>query len=152
MYDAAREYRMKALFRFFATVAVALTMVPPYFGQQGSASEIHARINSVPTGANVKVDGADVGTTPLEIELPCCFHDVTISKRGFKPWTAMVRNNGHANVTAHLKRREISQAIHEGSISSMRPSDFRLMAAKSWIGSQPKIHRTNYPTPVARRI
>ena len=45
----------------------------------------------------------DVAFTPLEIELPCCFHDITISKRGFKPWTGRVRNNGHANVTAHLK-------------------------------------------------
>jgi hypothetical protein len=51
---------------------------------------------------------ADVGTTPLKIELPCCFRDLTISKRGFDPWTATVRNHGHANVTAHLKRREIS--------------------------------------------
>jgi len=62
--------------RFFATVAIALTIGPAFFGQQRSASELHARINSIPTGANVKVDGADVGTTPLEIELPCCFHDV----------------------------------------------------------------------------
>jgi hypothetical protein len=115
-------------------VAVALTIGPAFFGQQGQASEIHARINSIPTGANVKVDGADVGTTPLEIELPCCFHDVTISKPGFKPWTAMVRNNGHANVTAHLKRREISQAIHADSMSSMRRSDFCFMIAKSWNG------------------
>jgi len=111
-----REYRLKAPFRFFATVAIALTMGPAFFGQQRSVSNIHARISSIPTGANVKVDGADVGTTPLEIELPCCFHDVTISKRGFEPWTARVRNNGHANVTAHLKRREISQAIHADSM------------------------------------
>ena len=98
-----REYRMKALFRFFATMAIALTMGPAFFGQQRSTSEIHARIKSIPTGADIKVDGAYVGTTPLEIELTCCFHDITISKRGFKPWTGRVRNNGHANVTAHLK-------------------------------------------------
>ena len=101
--NSKREYPMKALFRFFATVAIALTMGPAFFGQQRSTSEIHARINSIPTGADIKVDGTYVGTTPLEIELPCCFHDITISKRGFKPWTDRVRNNGHANVTAHLK-------------------------------------------------
>jgi PEGA domain len=103
MSKSKREYRMKALFRFFSTVAIALTMGPAFFGQQGSTSKIHARITSIPTGADIKVDGAYVGTTPLEIELTCCFHDITISKRGFKPWTGMVRNNGHANVTAHLK-------------------------------------------------
>jgi PEGA domain-containing protein len=65
-----REYRMKPLFRFFPTVAIALTMGPAFFGQQRSANEIHARISSIPTGADVKVDGAYVGTTPLEIELP----------------------------------------------------------------------------------
>src|SRR5262245_33751150 len=26
--------------------------------------------------------------------LPCCFHDVTIGKRGRKPWAGRVRNNG----------------------------------------------------------
>lgn len=109
------KYRMKAVFRFFATVAIALATGLASFGQQRSASEIHSRINSVPTGANVEVDGADVGTTPLEIDLSCCFHDVTISKRGFKPWATRVRNNGHANVTAHLKRLEISHAIYPGS-------------------------------------
>jgi hypothetical protein len=79
-----REDRMKALFRFFATMAIALTMGPAFFGQQRSTSEIHARINSIPTGADIKVDGAYVGTTPLEIELTCCFHDITISKRGIQ--------------------------------------------------------------------
>jgi len=56
---------MKPLFCFFATMAIALTMGPAFFCQQRSTSEIHARINSIPTGADIKVDGAYIGTTPL---------------------------------------------------------------------------------------
>ena len=51
-----------------------------------SDGDIHARINSIPPGADIQVDGTYVGITPLEIDLPCCFHDVTISNRGRKPW------------------------------------------------------------------
>jgi hypothetical protein len=43
---------------------------------------------------DIQRDGAYVGTTPLVIDLPCCFHDVTISKPGLKQSTGRVRNNG----------------------------------------------------------
>jgi hypothetical protein len=67
-------------------------------------SDIHARISSTPAGADIEVDGVYVGTTPLDIDLTCCFHDVTISKPGLKPWTGRIRNNGHANINAHLRK------------------------------------------------
>ena len=63
-----------------------------------------AHINSVPTGADIEAHRAHVGTTPLEIALRC-WHDLTISKPGLKPWTGRVRDNGSANITAHLKAR-----------------------------------------------
>ena len=67
-------------------------------------SHIHAHISSTPPGADIQVDGAYVGTTPLDIDLTCCFHDVTISKPGLKPWTGKVRNNGHANINVQLRK------------------------------------------------
>ncbi len=67
-------------------------------------SHIHAHISSTPPGADIQVDGAYVGTTPLDIDLTCCFHDVTISKPGLKPWTGRVRNNGHANINVQLRK------------------------------------------------
>ena len=69
-----------------------------------STAEIHAHIKSTPAGADILVDGIYVGTTPLDIDLTCCFHDVTISKPGLKAWTGKVRNNGHANINVQLRK------------------------------------------------
>src|SRR5258708_1498113 len=60
---------------------------------------IHAHINSIPGGADIQVDGAYVGTTPSDIDLTCCWHDVTIIKPGRKPWTRRVRiTRGHVKI------------------------------------------------------
>jgi uncharacterized protein (TIGR03118 family) len=59
---------------------------------------------------DIQMDGASVGTTPLDIDLPCCFHNVTISKPGLKQWTGRVRNNVHANISAQFA--EMSEAFH----------------------------------------
>jgi hypothetical protein len=59
-----------------------------------SATDIHAHISSTPAGAYIQVDGKYVGATPADVDLTCCFHDVTISKPGRKPWTRRVRNTG----------------------------------------------------------
>jgi hypothetical protein len=73
-------------------------------GSPRSTTEIHAHIRSTPAGADILVDGAYVGTTPLDINLTCCFHDVTISKPGLKPWTGRVRNNDRANLNVQLRK------------------------------------------------
>ena len=71
-----------------------------------SGSDIHAHFSSTPSGADVQMDGAYVGTTPLDIDLPCCFHDVSISKPGLKPWSVSLRNNGNATIDADLRKSE----------------------------------------------
>ncbi|HET8922000.1 MAG TPA: TIGR03118 family protein [Candidatus Acidoferrum sp.] len=63
-----------------------------------------ASLSSSEPATDMQMDGAYVGTTPLDIDLPCCFHDVTISRPGLKPWTGRVRNNGHANISSQLQK------------------------------------------------
>jgi uncharacterized protein (TIGR03118 family) len=68
-----------------------------------SGTDIHAHISSTPAAADIHVDGEYVGAAPLNIDLTCCFHDVTISKPGLKPWTGRVRNTGtRVNIHADL--------------------------------------------------
>jgi len=44
-------------------------------------------INSLPAGANVKVDGAPVGVTPMEAQLARkSAHQIEINKTGYKPY------------------------------------------------------------------
>jgi hypothetical protein len=70
-----------------------------------SGTEIHAHIGSMPAAADIQMDGEYVGATPLDIDLTCCFHDVTISKPGLKPWTGRVRNTGtRVNIHADLQK------------------------------------------------
>jgi hypothetical protein len=68
-------------------------------------SDIHTHITSTPPSADIQVDGTHVGITPLDIDLPCCFHDVTISKPGRRPWTGRIRNNGYAEIHVQLPKR-----------------------------------------------
>jgi uncharacterized protein (TIGR03118 family) len=70
-----------------------------------SGTDMHTHISSTPAAADIQVDGEYVGATPLDIDLTCCFHDVTISKPGLKPWTGRVRNTGRqVNVHADLQK------------------------------------------------
>jgi len=70
-----------------------------------SGTDIHAHISSTPAAADIQVDGEYVGATPLDIDLTCCFHDVTISKPGLRPWTGRVRNTGRqVNIHADLQK------------------------------------------------
>ena len=75
-----------------------------------SGSDIHAHFSSTPSGADIRVDGAYMGNTSLDIDLPCCFHDVTISKPGLKPWTGTVRNNGNPAIDVDLRKRANNDA------------------------------------------
>jgi hypothetical protein len=86
-----------------------------------SRSEIHAHITSTPPGADIQVDGTYVGITPLDVDLPCCFHDVTISKPGRRPWTGRVRNNGHAEIHAQLPKARINCVHSEQSATELNP-------------------------------
>ena len=70
-----------------------------------TAADIHAHISSTPAGADIQVDGAFVGATPSDVDLTCCWHDVTIIKQGRKPWTRRVRFTGEdVKITAHLQK------------------------------------------------
>jgi hypothetical protein len=81
-----------------------------------STANIHARINSIPAGADIQVDGAYVGVTPSDIDLSCCWHDVTIIKPGRKPWTRRVRmTGGILKITAHLQKCARNSCLKSGT-------------------------------------
>jgi len=71
-----------------------------------STSKMHAHIRSTPAGADILVDNGYVGTTPLDIDLTCCWHDVTLIQAGRKPWTRRVRTAAGEDlkITAHLRK------------------------------------------------
>ena len=60
-------------------------------------------VASVPTGADIEVDGKFVGSTPSSITLPAGDHEIAIKKNGFAAWNRkMSVSAGRINVNAEL--------------------------------------------------
>lgn len=47
-------------------------------------------LDSVPSGAGVMLDGDDVGTTPLQLEVPPGLHTVELSVEGYEPFSQAI--------------------------------------------------------------
>jgi eukaryotic-like serine/threonine-protein kinase len=64
-----------------------------------------ADVVSTPDGAQVRIDGAGAGQTPLaNLSLRAGKHDVEIQKDGFEPWTGtLVVGRRKARIEAHLR-------------------------------------------------
>jgi hypothetical protein len=103
-YTAGSSHGSGGLFGYLVAVPMEHDVEQGSLESTRSTAEIHAHIKSTPAGADILVDGTYVGTAPLDIDLTCCFHDVTMSKPGLKPWTGRVRNNGHANINVQLRK------------------------------------------------
>jgi PEGA domain len=51
-------------------------------GAAADASKTHVSVASMPTGAEIEVDGSFVGNIPSTINLPAGDHTVVVSKNG----------------------------------------------------------------------
>lgn len=74
----------------------------------GAAPGFNARIETVPSGAEVRVDGQDRGTTPFLGNIVCREGEpvsIEVSKKGFRPWVRnpLCRHGGTLEVTATLE-------------------------------------------------
>ena len=65
----------------FVGAALLLLCTPPAFAQE----LIPLRVNSVPAGAEVFVDGVSRGETPVSLQLPSGAHELFIYKKGYVP-------------------------------------------------------------------
>ena len=63
-------------------------------------------INSTPAGADIKLDGKFIGSTPSTVKLAPGEHTVIIEKPGYQPWqrTLSVTGNGSVTVDATLEK------------------------------------------------
>jgi PEGA domain len=71
----------------------------------------HLSLGSAPDHAEIDINGAFVGNTPSVLDLPSGLQTITISKRGFKPWTRVVKlTSGTVSVFAELDPLEKTAA------------------------------------------
>lgn len=63
-------------------------------------------LSSAPTGADIEIDGAFVGSTPSSVELAAGDHVVVVKKNGYKPWERKVRvSAGDVSLSAELEKQ-----------------------------------------------
>jgi hypothetical protein len=65
------------------TLKIVASMVPKELGPAAPAKKIRLTVYSVPSGANLKVDGQDVGVTPKQVEFTQGKHLLQFSREGF---------------------------------------------------------------------
>jgi len=61
-------------------------------------------IESIPSGADVEIDGFFVGNTPLSLDIPAGEYSVVVKKKSFLPWSRNLRaTGGNVNINAELE-------------------------------------------------
>lgn len=69
------------------TFALSPRTLPAGLEAAGAGRKVTVTVNSIPQGALLKVDGAEVGTTPKIVEVGAGKHKLEFSKEGFNPGT-----------------------------------------------------------------
>jgi hypothetical protein len=63
-------------------------------------------IESTPPGADIELDGAFVGNTPSSLNVAPGSHDISLSKKGFAPWTRKLNvTGGSIHLSAELEQQ-----------------------------------------------
>lgn len=88
--DVAPQQQVKVRFQFTSVGLPTSLMISAKKDMLSSASPtgvrtIPLRILSVPPGAKLKVDGQDVGTTPIMVKLTVGNHTLDLTKEGYAP-------------------------------------------------------------------
>ena len=74
----------------------------PVVQQVAQSNVTKIAVASMPSGADIEVDGSFVGNTPSTIEVPAGEHAVTVSKNGFKSWERKLKASG-GNVSLNVE-------------------------------------------------
>jgi len=71
---------------------------------QGDAAPISIRVNSVPEGADVEIDGVYLGNAGNNFEVSAGIHDITVSLPGYTVWSKKVKVKEGLSFTANLSK------------------------------------------------
>jgi hypothetical protein len=87
--------------KFAATQAAAV----PASMTVASGSETSISVESTPGGADIQIDGAFVGNTPSTLKVVSGLHEITVTKKGFAPWTRKMNvTEGNIHLNAELDK------------------------------------------------
>jgi len=66
----------------------------PASAAAGDEPKTVLQISSTPAGAQVQVDGADVGSTPLNVTVASGKHEISVKKTGYSDWATNIGASG----------------------------------------------------------
>lgn len=76
-----------------------------------AANVAHLNLTSSPDHAEIEINGSFVGNTPSVLDLPPGEQNITISKKGFSPWTRKIKlTGGTISVFAELEASDTTSA------------------------------------------
>jgi PEGA domain len=92
---------------------------PASGGVPGAVSQANAytgiEITSLPTGAEVELDGSFIGNTPSTVGVSPGDHTISVKKKGYKTWERKIKvSSGKVNVFAELEA-DVKQNSAEGT-------------------------------------
>jgi PEGA domain-containing protein len=83
------------------TAAAPSTVASPAPDQTAGAQ---LEVSSIPSGAEIEIDGNFVGSTPSTVGATAGQHQLAVKKKGFKPWEKKVSiSSGHVKIEAALE-------------------------------------------------
>lgn len=85
--------------------ALAATATPASAGTALEVSGAKVQLTSTPSGADIEVDGAFMGTTPSTIAMAPGDHAVILKKSGYQPWVKTLKvTGGDVSLSAELAK------------------------------------------------
>ncbi len=112
---------------------IRLNKIPPPRPLKGTL-----RINSIPDGARVMINGEKYGRTPFETRLEAGVYDVKLRKKGYSPWQQDIRVHGRdvSRVYAQLEKAHSERRSGFLTITS-RPRRAKIFIDGQYRGSTP---------------
>jgi hypothetical protein len=84
----------------------------------GQSNDAQLEVSSIPSGADLELDGSFVGNTPSSIGVSPGNHTITMKKNGYRVWERKVKvSSGEVNISAELEA-EIKQNSSGGSATA----------------------------------
>lgn len=88
-----------------ATKLAVATQSGPTGANPAAVSTASLAVSSIPTGAEISVDGAFVGSTPSSVPVSMGNHTISVKKTGYNSWDRTIRvSGGTVSVAAELTR------------------------------------------------
>ncbi|HYY70121.1 MAG TPA: PEGA domain-containing protein [Terriglobales bacterium] len=88
--------------------------MPEPASTSAATAQATMQIESVPSGADIELDGAFAGNTPSSLGIATGEHTIKITKAGYKPWERKIRiSTGAVKLAAELEKQEALQPAAE---------------------------------------